>query len=223
MARSNPMKGNCNQLPATPAGESGLTRLIQRGHLFIANQQQVKQSERLPTGYPELDKLLGGGLGLGALHELQTACQFAGESLFFKAALQQAHVKQQAVFWLNPPAQPFLPGLGVDQAQHTVIDKLHVQELQWASTQILRELEQGVVLIWQQNPSAEAILQWQRAIPTDSQVFALVITQHMPHEARAFCNRIRLNQVENQIFFEVLKRQGGWPTQTSPEPLRPWS
>ncbi|MCC5878403.1 MAG: hypothetical protein JJU03_00700 [Idiomarina sp.] len=200
-----------------------LAKLIQRGYVFNARQRNVMHSERLPTGYRQLDKVLGGGLMLGALHEVQTPQPFSGESVLFKAALQRAQAKQQPVFWLNPPALPFLPGLQASESPHTIVNHLQENELQWAAAQVLQELHEGVVLIWQPTPSAEAIRQWQRAIRSDSQVYALVICQPMAQEARAYCNRLRLNLVDGSVSFEVLKRQGGWPAQTLAEPLRPWS
>lgn len=215
-------KGNQYQTVSETANDA-LNKLIQRGQVFNAKQQEVVPRKRLSTGYRQLDQLFGGGLTLGALHEVQTPQPFSGESLIFKAALQHAQVNSHPVFWLNPPAQPFAPGLQMKGCRHTMLTNLSERELQWAAAQVLKELQQGVVLIWLSQPSADTIRQWQRALDVDSEVFALVICQPMDHEARAYSSRIRLNLDSGNLSFDILKRPGGWPARTLPEPLRAWS
>lgn len=200
-----------------------LNKLIQKGQLFNARLQTHTVLERLSTGYSNLDQLLAGGLSLGHLHEIQVPGLFSGESLFFKAALQRAASRQQAAFWINPPAQPFLPGLNASAAQHLVLENLSEEELQWSAAQILRELKSGVVLIWHPQPSAQTVRTWQRSLQSDSDVFVLVISQQMAEEARAYNTRVRLSLRTDKVHFEILKRHGGWPAQTQPEPIAPWS
>ena len=200
-----------------------LNKLIQKGQLFNARLQTSAAVERLSTGYTRLDHLLGGGLSLGHLHEVQVPGLFSGESLVFKASVQRAASRQQPVFWLNPPAQPFLPGLNASAAQHMVLESLAEEELQWSAAQILRELKGGVVLIWHPHPSAQTVRTWQRSLQADSDIFVLVISQHMAEEARAYSSRVRLCLRADKVHFEILKRPGGWPVQTQPERIPPWS
>lgn len=200
-----------------------LNKLIQRGQLFNARLQTCATLERLSTGYSRLDHLLAGGLSLGHLHEVQISSLFIGESLFFKAPLQRAASRQQAVFWLNPPARPFLPGLNASAAHHLVLENLAEEELQWSAAQILRELKSGVVLIWHPHPPAQAVRAWQRSLQADNDVFVVVISQHMAEEARAYNTRVRLCLRADKIHFEILKRPGGWPVKTQPAQIPPWS
>ena len=216
--------GQGQGLQATSSRASvDLHKLIQKGQLFNARLQTHTEVERLSTGYTSLDHLLAGGLSLGHLHEVQVPCLFSGESLFFKAPIQRAASKQQTVFWLNPPAQPFLPGLNAPAAQHLVLENLAEEELQWSAAQILRELKSGVVLIWHPHPTAQTVRAWQRSLQAESDVFVLVISQLMAEEARAYNSRVRLCLRADKVHFEILKRPGGWPVQTRPESIPPWS
>lgn len=105
------------------------------------------------------------------------------------------------------------------QASQYYLHGLDSRELQWSVLQILQSVGRAVLYIWHPQPDAQMVRSWQRAMQKVPQTFAMVFSGAMPQEARAYQTRIRLNLQSNNVYFEVLKRQGGWPTHTKPEPL----
>lgn len=198
-----------------------LQSLIQRGQVFRGFIQQEETTDSVAsTGYPALDKALGGGLSYGQLHEVQLPSVFAGESRLFRAALAQAEAAEQAVFWFNPPAQPHLAGLGQSQARHVVVAPLGTQELVWAVAQTLQEMSAGLLMVWAEQLPPQAVRTWQRCL--QGELLALVFTNYMNPEARAYNTRLRLQFQQQQVRWQVIKRSGGWPCELAGEALQPW-
>lgn len=213
-----------------------LTDLIQRGQVFCASQsatdghssahcQANKLSsasrQHIATGFAGLDHALGGGLALGKLHEFQRPADFYGDSQLVQAAV--AYANSAPVFWLNPPAQPFVPGLQ-HAAEHYVLDQLSDEEIKWASSQIISNLGHGVVLLWHPQPDVQTVRSWQRAMQQAPEALVLVFSGLMPQEARAYHTRVRVRlhaatSASSSIAFDVLKRPGGWPVSLDAEKL----
>lgn len=199
-----------------------LRHLQHKGYVFKGSQpanEQLSNEQTTSTGYLCLDKALQGGLKVGQLHEVQLPQVFSGESHFLAGPIEYARQQDAPTFWLNPPAQPCLQGLQSLQ-RCFVINELSSRELQWTAQQLLHTLKSAVIFIWHPQPDVQMVRSWQRAIQKSPNVFALVFSGYMPNEARAYQNRIQLCLSSSQLHFEVLKRQGGWPTTTEPLTLQ---
>lgn len=202
-----------------------LTKMLQSGKVFCASQSRpitVSSQTVVSSGYPALDRELGGGLGYGCLHEIQLPRLFVGENQLWQHALAYADKHAQPVFWVNPPAQPYIPGMQARSALHTVVKTNSKVDLQWAVKQLLQGLKCGVVLVWSAAPDSTCVRLWQRALHNEG-VFALVFSGYVGNEARAYHTRLRLELASHQLRWSVLKRRGGWPVCTSYEPLPMWS
>ena len=106
------------------------------------------------------------------------------------------------------------------QAPQYYLQGLEAREVQWSVGQILQSVEPAVLLIWHPQPDVQMVRSWQRAIQKMPTTCALVFSDRMPQEARAYHTRVRLTMHTNQVSFEVLKRPGGWPTKIPPEAMR---
>lgn len=213
---------NSTNAPERMTQSGSLLRHLQRkGYVFKGSQPLCEASitSKLSTGYACLDKALHGGLGTGQLHEVQLPQLFSGESRFLAGPIEYARQHSAATFWLNPPAQPCLQGWQSLQ-RCFLVNELSSRELHWTAHQLLHTLERGIIFIWHPQPDVQMVRSWQRAIQQNPGVFALVFSDYMPKEARAYQNRIQLCLNSYQLHFEVLKRHGGWPTSTTPLPVQ---
>lgn len=176
---------------------SGESRIL-RAPLAYADEHQSPVFWVNPPAMPSLH-------GMQCAHHIAVSNQTSNPSALPKrSVISKSHAPHQ---------------LQIQQTSHYYLQGLDARQLQWSVLQILHSVERAVVLIWHPQPNVQMVRSWQRAIQKVPQTFALVFSDVMPPEARAYQTRIRLNMQSSYLSFEVLKRQGGWPTQTQPEPL----
>src|SRR5919106_80820 len=94
------------------------------------------------TGYPALDEQLPGrGWPAGALTELLTNAQGAGEVQLLVPSLAALSWAGKRIVWLAPPHLPYAPGLaaaGIDLAQLAIVHATARRDALWAAEQLLR-------------------------------------------------------------------------------------
>lgn len=203
---------------------SSLQSLLQKGQLWQAGQSVEQGQQRIATGHGELDKLLQGGLQPGQLHEIQVPRWFCGELTLLSGALRLAAEEQRPVFWVNPPAAPYAPGLsyaGAAHSPHSVLTDLRDDEASWAMEMILQAGCAAVVIGWCPALSVNGVRRLQRAVQGTS-TLAVVISTELPSEARSYQVRLRVHLHQSRLRWQVIKRPGGWPCELDWESVPVW-
>ncbi len=112
----------------------------------------------LPTGFRELDQLLGGGWQVGALHELLCASEGSGVLEALLPALCTSLAAgacdggpPRLVAWIHPSRLPYPPALhqvGLDLARCLFVRPRDAQEQAWAIDLALRSGACDLVVSW---------------------------------------------------------------------------
>ena len=127
-----------------------LQQLLQQGLVWQGQQQQSDQQYFVDSGWAELNQHLGGGWLRGSVNELQVGQQFSGELALLVPLLRQ---QQRPSLWLNPPAQPYWPGLLHQQVtQPPLLVRTGSEEhAVWVLEQAMQSRHCGVLLAWLPN------------------------------------------------------------------------
>ncbi|MDV6317335.1 ImuA family protein [Idiomarina sp. HP20-50] len=191
--------------------QTKLQTLIKQG-LIWHGQVEGSQDTTLSTGFPALDKALGGGWQSPGLHEWQLQTPFSEQALLLPL-IQQAVQQNHSVFWINPPAWLSAAGLhyyGLSESMQVVI-QTSVDKAAWAFEQVL-QTKNAVALGWfgQKNASAHCVRRWYKATQT-GQMGVVLSEPALTEEARAYSNRLRLKLSDTGVRVDLLKRKAGWP------------
>lgn len=201
-----------------------LEHLLQSGQIWRGQTTASSHQERSPTGYTQLDTLLGGGLAYGHVHEVQLPLPFVGELQLVRSALAEAAAQCKPTFWINPPAQPqasSLSRLCGSDAQHIVLEGLSNTDAVWAMRTVLQANSAGVSLLWLAHPGATDVRILQKAMQ-GQQGLAVVFCAPMNGEARSYHTRLRAVVERGLLSWQVIKRTQGWPTQTRAQRMSCW-
>lgn len=202
-----------------------LESLLQTGQIWRGQAPVSSHQERTPTGYAQLDALLGGGLAYGHVHEVQLPLPFVGELQLVRNALVETASQSKPIFWINPPAQPQASSLSRicgSGAQHIVLEGLSDTDAVWAMRTVLQANSAGVSLLWLAHPGATDVRILQKAMQ-GQQGLAVVFCAPMNAEARSYHTRLRAVVEQGQLRWQVVKRAQGWPTETRPQRMPCWS
>jgi hypothetical protein len=105
---------------------------------------------RLPTGYPLLDNLLGGGWPVGMLTELLVTGHASGELGLLSPALARLTTASWVIL-VAPPWIPYAPGLcwqGLTLKRVLMVRVRQPPETLWAAEEILRSGARAAVIAW---------------------------------------------------------------------------
>lgn len=124
--------------------EERLQNLLKNRHIWRTGDVHADGRQRLPTGFKQLDRFLGGGWSLGALAELLLPAPGIGElRLLMPALASLARSKPLGrIAWIAPPYIPYAPALaqrGLDVSQMLVVNPLKQADGLWAMEQALRD------------------------------------------------------------------------------------
>src|SRR5437868_4674867 len=123
------------------ASQPSLENVLQQ-HPVWRGQGLARVSERISSGYEELDACLpGGGWPAGALTEVLGDREGVGELQLVLPALAALTTAGKRVVWLAPPHLPYAPALaaaGVDLAHLAVVRAPGRRDALWAAEQVLR-------------------------------------------------------------------------------------
>ncbi|RUO76521.1 hypothetical protein [Pseudidiomarina taiwanensis] len=192
---------------------SHLHELVAKGWVWQGQDlpAQKLQQQFIESGWSELDQHLGGGWLQGSVNELQLHAPFSGELAFLMPLLQQ---QTRPTVWLNPPCQPYAPGLRYQQLEPDLQWCLYESDplkAVWAIEQCLQAQQVGVVLAWLPELSAACVRRLQQTAEQQQQlVFIFTPSKTATTEARAYVNRLRLYWHDG-LHVEILKRRFGWP------------
>lgn len=189
-----------------------LKKLVAKGWLWQGQNLPPQKAEHafLDSGWPELNQHLGGGWLQGSVNEIQLHTPFSGELALLMPLLQQ---QNRPIVWLNPPAQPYAPGLRTQQLepqQQWYLTETDPQRAVWAIEQCLQAETVGVVMAWLPELSAACVRRLQQTAEQHQQLVFIFTAKQPQSEARAYVNRLRLYWHDG-LHIELFKRRFGWP------------
>ena len=152
--------------------ERRLQKLLGNPHIWRPGSTPVRQGDTLPSGFPDLDVLLGGGWPPGILTELLLDGQGIGELRLLMPALKALQLsgargqKRSQSCWVAPPFIPYAPALarhGLDLSRLFIVSPETPRDALWAMEQALRSYACAIVLCWVDQPDSRAVRRLQVA------------------------------------------------------------
>lgn len=194
-----------------------LQDLVHKGWLWQGREatEQLAPEQFIDSGWPELNRRLGGGWLRGAAHELQVRHHFQGELTLLMPVLV---AQQKPCLWVNPPAIPYWPGLAYRQlacAPLWLQEQDHKRVL-WAVEQALKSAVLGVVVAWFETLEAAVVRRLQQVAAQHNQLLFIVTPWQTTTEARAYVNRLQLEWQHDSLQIAIVKRRAGWPLPAFP-------
>lgn len=191
--------------------------LLQKGWVWQGQNAPLNKAENqfVSTGWHDLDQRLGGGWLQGSVNELQVQQPFIGELAVLLPLLAQPST---TALWVNPPAQPYAPGLHYQQVilnQQVIVNEPSDKLALWAAEQALQSRSISVVLIWSNALSAIQVRRLQQVAEAERKLVFVITPKQREEEARAYVTRLQLQRTDN-LYISVLKRRFGWPLRAFP-------
>ena len=199
-----------------------LQDLIQRSQVWRGGAAPPVSG--LPTGFSELDALLGGnGWPQGALTEiLFPGMGSAGLRLLLPALARLSQGDRWIVF-VAPPYIPYAPALARAGVNLSRVLWVHAQrgvDGLWAAEQSLRAGTCAAVLVWPAAADTTSLRRLQLAAEAGDAVGVLFRTERAAMESSPTALRLRLEPDAMGLRAQVLKRRGGWPAGPVLLPMR---
>lgn len=189
-----------------------LSELKQQGHVWHLSQTPQAHPKNCPTGYTELDLLLGGGWPAQQVIELRTAFGI-GEFRLLLPYLQHQTQRNKLLMHINAPAPlhaPFLHSQGLPLWQQLEI-RTTEQDALWAAEQCLKSGCCSTVLLWQQTLNIARLKRLQLAAAQGQAELFLLRSAAPTHLSLPVGLSLALHPAPQGIEVRVLKRRGGWP------------
>ncbi|USD66180.1 translesion DNA synthesis-associated protein ImuA [Vibrio sp. SCSIO 43136] len=185
---------------------------LQRKQWLWQGNQQQSQPDVLPSGYPELDEKLNGGLPKVGLIEIQ-AQPGIGELRLLKPYLQQASSARLNVF-IAPPGQlcaEFFSAQGFNIENILIIRPKQEKEALWAAEQCAKSGACAHVILWQQKLNIQQAKRLQLACD-QGQCSQIIFKRPMANSFPLPVSlSMRLEAHPQGLICQITKRKGGWP------------
>src|SRR5258708_26042145 len=169
-------------------------------------------SERISTGYAELDRELpGGGWRVGAPTEILGLQEGTGELQLALPALAALSTAGKRAAWLAPPHLPYAPALasaGVDLANLAVVRAPARRDALWAAEQVLRAGPCHALLAWFRHARYEELRRLAVAAEASRAFVVLFRPSTAANEPSPAGLRLALEPVGEELFVKILKRRG---------------
>lgn len=189
-----------------------LSELKQQGHVWHLSQSPQAAHISNPTGYQELDLLLGGGWPAQQVIELRTTFGI-GEFRLLLPYLQHQTKRNKLLVHINAPAPlhaPFLQSQGLPLWQQLEISTKE-QDALWAAEQCLKSGCCSTVLLWQQTLNIARLKRLQLAAAEGQAELFLLRSAEPSQLSLPVGLSLALHPAPHGIEVRVLKRRGGWP------------
>jgi len=168
----------------------------------------------VPSGFSELDELLGGGWPQGALTEIMTSRQGIGALRLLMPALARLSQDDRWICWVAPPHIPYAPALlnaGIDLSRILLVHPGAQQDGLWAVEQSLRCGNCAAVLAWPTLDDKVMLRRLQLAAEAGDALGVLFRPRHFVQRPSAAALRIQLAPgIDGGLSVSILKRRGGW-------------
>lgn len=170
------------------------------------------------TGYPALDEQLPGhGWPAGALTELLTDAQGAGEVQLLVPSLGALSWAGKRIVWLAPPHLPYAPALaaaGIDLAQLAIVHPTARRDALWAAEQLLRAHCCHGLVAWFRHVRYDELRRLAVAAEGSPAWVALFRPRKVCAESSPAALRMALEPQAEALCVHILKRRG--PPATAP-------
>jgi hypothetical protein len=190
-----------------------LQDLIQRAEVWRGGAASPVAG--LPTGFIELDALLGGvGWPQGALTEI-LAPRAGGMGLgLLLPTLARLSRDDRWIVFVAPPYIPYAPALaraGMNLSRILWVHAPRGLDALWAAEQSLRAGTCAAVLVWPATVDATRLRRLQLAAETGDALGVLFRTERSAVESSPAALRLKLEPAAEGLGVYVIKRRGGWP------------
>lgn len=195
------------------SNDGQLSELLKRPDVWMAGHRSVPHGSRIPTGFAELDRVLGGGWPSGQLTELATPTHGIGELKLLMPAINRL---DRWVMLVSPPYMPYAPALkrhGLDLSRLLVIRAVAGIDVLWSMEQALLSGTCSAVIAWAENAGERALRRLQLAAETGAcwaVLFrpSLRIGQRSPAPLRI---RLRAHESGGRLELQIVKQRSGLP------------
>lgn len=190
---------------------NAITDLLQHKRLIWRGSQQQNGTELVPSGYPQLDQALGGGLPQHGVIEIRSACGI-GELRLLTPYIRQQCPKRLTVF-INPPAPlcaDFLAQQEIDLEQVIQIFPTSPQHALWAAEQCLKSGACGTVSLWHSSLEIHQTRRLQVASETGQCLQVWFNSEQISATTLPVSLRLQLSADKQGLNITVSKRKGGW-------------
>jgi hypothetical protein len=190
-----------------------LDALLQRTDVWCGGRFATAV-KAVPSGFSELDELLGGGWPQGALTEIITSRQGIGALRLLMPALARLSQDDRWICWVAPPHIPYAPALlnaGIDLSRILLVHPGAQQDGLWAVEQSLRCGNCAAVLAWPTLDDKVILRRLQLAAEAGDALGVLFRPRHFVQRPSAAALRIQLAPgIDGGLSVSILKRRGGW-------------
>lgn len=174
-------------------------------------QQPQTAGRTLPSGWPALDDLLGGGWPHRALIEVISDAH-RGVSLLIPL-LARLSGEQRWLAWVAPPYVPYAPALaarGIEVARLLLVHDISTKQALWATEQALNSAACSIVLAWPAELQVAQLRRLQLAAEQGRCLGVLFREARSARQSSPAALRLRVRPVPLGLEIELLKRRGGW-------------
>jgi hypothetical protein len=188
-----------------------LDELKRSGALWQGRRDSVATERMLPSGWPVLDALLGGGWPRAALAEVLGA-DHQGLPLLLPLLASLSRGGRWLV-WVAPPYVPYAPalaarGLRVDRL--LLIRDLSAGQRLWVAEQALKSAACSAVLVWPDQARTAQLRRLQLAAEQGNCPVVLFRPSHAAAQGSPAALRLRVRPAPSGLEVEVLKRRAAW-------------
>src|SRR5690554_6581547 len=187
-----------------------LLQALTSRHLIWRGGTGLEQKTR-PTGLPQLDHKLGGGLPVQGVIDVRSL-RGIGELRLFLPSLAETQNSGRLCVFIAPPWQLYAEGLaaaGLNLAQVLLVRPGTDAESLWASEQSLKSGACGAVILWQDTMTLHQARRLQLATQQGQAQLVLLRSSQAPTLPASLC--LQLTAHSRGLMVNVLKRRGGWP------------
>lgn len=188
-----------------------LETLKRDGLLWQGREHAQAVGCTLPSGWPALDDLLGGGWPRRALIEVISDA-YRGVSLLIPL-LARLSSEQRWLAWVAPPYVPYAPALvarGVEVARLLLVHDISAKQALWATEQALNSAACGIVLAWPADLQVAQLRRLQLAAEKGRCLGVLFRESRNARQSSPAALRLRVRPASLGLEIELLKRRGGW-------------
>jgi protein ImuA len=199
---------------ASPAQKPSLAQLLRRKDLWRGHSQAFTEQRHWSSGYTELDQvLLHDGWPLGALVEVCQAKGTQTEWLLFGPVVRHASAEDGYVVLLNPPTQPYVPGLiqqEIDLDKIILVRATQRSDVVASLVEILRASVCRLLLCWEppQGLSYAELRKCQLAAAEHPGLCVLFRQQRQQHQSSPAILRLSTQLHADYLELNLFKQRG---------------
>jgi len=204
-----------------PRHPSSIDQLLRQGVVWQGRQAPRAPSTVLSSGYPRLDRLLG-GWHPGNLIELRYTQEGCGELQLLLPLLAQLARQPRWIILLDPPHIPFAAAFsaaGVDLSRLLLVHSRSRGDAGWVMEQALKSGGCSAVLGWLPRAD-ERLVRRLQLLASDHQGLGFLLRPGGGADGgSAAAYRLQLQPGPQATAITLLKRRHGWPLPAQPIPL----